>query len=303
MATTQEYSLLAAAVYNDARGEPNKLDTTPLGWTSIASDGGSTGGVLSTGLSINAYQKGSEIVIACKGTDFLVGSNNSQTASDLIADVALGTAIGSGQLYQAAMFYLQVKEANPTANITFTGHSLGAGLASILSVWFNKPATIFADAPFETTALNPLVMATVAAALQLNGYSDPQFASFMNSYTLTYGSREAQVTSYYVQGEVLNAWLGWLPFVVGSNNRIAAGTGDVDALTLHSIVLHSSLLISEHPNAAQALKLATLCSRRFTPKSIAACTRAIRARSRFNLERRHTSCHFADRTQAQEVLR
>ena len=64
------------------------------------------------------------------------------------------------------------------------------------------------------------------------------------------GAREAQVTSYYVKGEVLNQWLGLLPFVVGSNCLIDIGGGDQlpaigGPLTLHSIVLHSALLISK----------------------------------------------------------
>jgi trimeric autotransporter adhesin len=248
MATLAEYSLMAAAVYNDARGKSNQLDITPLGWTAIAAQSDTTGGVLSSGLSIIAYAKGSEIVIACKGTDFLIGSNNSQTASDLIADLALGGSLGfsSSQLFQAALFYEKVREKNPNASITFTGHSLGAGLASILAVWFNRPATIFADAPFEATALNPLVMGYVAGYLALNGYSDPDFVNFIPSYVVTYGARESQVMSYYVKGEVLNSWLGFLPFVVGTNNVIDIAGGDqLSPLTLHSIVLHSSLLISE----------------------------------------------------------
>jgi Lipase (class 3)/RTX calcium-binding nonapeptide repeat (4 copies) len=248
MVTKEEYSLLAAAVYNDARGKSNQLDITPLGWSVISHEGGADGGILSSGLSINAYQKGSEIVISCKGTDFLIGSNNSQTASDLLADVGLGGGLGLGstQLFQAALFYQKVKAQNPNAVITFTGHSLGAGLASVLSVWFNKPATVFANAPFEATALNPLVMGYLSGYLALNGYSDPEFVTFVNSYIFTYGARESQVTSYYVEGEVLNSWLGYLPFVVGTNTPIHIGGGDqLSALTLHSIVLHSSLLISQ----------------------------------------------------------
>jgi RTX calcium-binding nonapeptide repeat (4 copies)/Lipase (class 3) len=269
MITKQEYSLMAAAAYNDARGLLNQLDIAPLGWVKIASDGGSTGGILSSGLTVNAYQKGNEIVIACKGTDFLVDSNNSQTASDLIADIALGGSLGfsSSQLFQAALFYQQVKAQNPGATITFTGHSLGAGLASILSVWFNRPATIFADAPFEVTALNPIVMGYVAGFLALNGFSDPEFVSFINSYIFTYGAREAQVTSYYVKGEVLNQWLSALPFVAGTNNMIDIGGGDQlpaigGPLTLHSIVLHSALLISDQLRQ-DTLVLPTLLARIF----------------------------------------
>jgi len=171
MIEKEEYSVLAAAVYNDTRGEFNKVNVAPLGWTTIASQSDTAGGLLSSGLSINAYKKGTEIVIACKGTDFLLGTNYSQTASDIAADLGLGLALGSTQLFKAALFYQQVKAQNPGATITFTGHSLGAGLASVLSVWFNRPATVFADAPFEASALNPSLMGYVMAYLALNGYS------------------------------------------------------------------------------------------------------------------------------------
>lgn len=186
MIDEKEYSVLAAAVYNDARGDLNFVDVTPIGWTAIASQSDTTGGLLSSGLSINAYKKGTEIVIACKGTDFLLGTNNSQTANDIAADLGLGLALGSTQLFKAALFYQQVKAQNPGATITFTGHSLGAGLASVLAVWFNRPATVFADAPFEASALNPLVMGYVAGYLALHGYSDPEFVGFINSYTFSY---------------------------------------------------------------------------------------------------------------------
>jgi hypothetical protein len=133
MITKQEYALLSAAVYNDARGDFNKLNVVPLGWTILSGEGGSTGGVFSSGLSINAYKKGNEIVVACKGTDFLLGTNKPQTYSDLIADFGLGGSLGfsSSQLFQAALFYQRVK-ADPALSdgISFTGHSLGVDAQS-----------------------------------------------------------------------------------------------------------------------------------------------------------------------------
>jgi hypothetical protein len=248
MITKQEYSLMSADAYNDARGVANQLDLVPLGWNILKKEGGSTGGVFSSGLSIIAYKKGNEIVIACKGTDFLLGTNNPQTYSDLIADFGLGGSLGfsSSQLFEAALFYQRVKEQNPGATMTFTGHSLGAGLASVLSVWFDKPAIIFADAPFEFTALNPLVQAYVAGHLALNGYVDSAFTSFISTAPVIYSAREAQVTGYYVKDEVLNNWLGALYFVVGDNKKIDVGGTDLlSPLSLHSIVLHASLLITE----------------------------------------------------------
>ncbi len=147
MASVQDYAVLSAYVYNDARGDVNQI--------SISSDWQPIGDGISnnpSGFSANAFQNGNEIVIAFKGTDFLLGTNNGQTAADLSTDVALGTGFGSAQLMEAVQYYQTIKTQNPNAIISFTGHSLGAGLASIMSVWFDRPAIVFADAPFKATS-------------------------------------------------------------------------------------------------------------------------------------------------------
>ena len=41
---------------------------------------------------------------------------------------------------QAVDYYLAVTAANPSANITFTGHSLGGGIAALMGVFFGKVA-------------------------------------------------------------------------------------------------------------------------------------------------------------------
>jgi hypothetical protein len=99
MASLQEYSLLSASIYNDARGVLNQLDVSSVGWTVLSSISDTSSDVRSVGLSIAAYQKGNEIVIACKGTDFLIGTNTPQTVSDLLTDISLGLGMGSSQLF------------------------------------------------------------------------------------------------------------------------------------------------------------------------------------------------------------
>lgn len=270
MASEQEYAILAAAVYNDARDEINTLDVSGTGWELLDFKSDTDGNLLASGLSINAYKKGDEIVIAVKGTDFLLGSNNLQTAKDLITDVGLGAGLPSSQLFQAALFYQKIKEKYGGENVTFTGHSLGAGLASILSVWFNRPATIFADAPFQLTAINPAVTVPMLAALAAAGYGDSEFAKFTASASTLFISRESLVTSYYVEGEVLNKWLAYLPFVVGSNHELSVGDSEkVSPLTLHSIVLHASMIISDTLRT-DTFALPTLIARIFDEKLYAA---------------------------------
>lgn len=58
----------------------------------------------------------------------------------------------SEQLKEAAVYYLQVRKDNPSAKITFTGHSLGGGLAALLAVFFNLDAVVFDEAPFRASA-------------------------------------------------------------------------------------------------------------------------------------------------------
>ena len=53
------------------------------------------------------------------------------------------------QLEQAADYYLRVKNASsPGTTISFTGHSLGGGLASLLAVFFVETAVTFDQAPY-----------------------------------------------------------------------------------------------------------------------------------------------------------
>lgn len=57
---------------------------------------------------------------------------------DIGADLGLAAELGSSQLLQAAQYYLQIKTANPNATISFTGHSLGGGLASLVAAFFGE---------------------------------------------------------------------------------------------------------------------------------------------------------------------
>ena len=70
-----------------------------------------------------------------------------KSGADKAADAALGAGLGTMQLYEAALYYLQVKERNLGATISFTGHSLGGGLAALMAVFFNEPAVTFDQAP------------------------------------------------------------------------------------------------------------------------------------------------------------
>src|SRR3954465_7338895 len=175
MATQDVYAALSARAYYDARGPLNQ-NPLPRNWFQLSYESEIVNGVPAAGLTIGAFSDGNEIVIAIKGTDFLIGSNTGATVGDFLADAGLGLGLGSEQVRQAALFYAKVRAQNPGIPITFTGHSLGAGVASILAVWFNQPATVFADAPFYLSSINGNLIKSTADLLREKGYSDQALA-------------------------------------------------------------------------------------------------------------------------------
>jgi len=88
-----------------------------------------------SGLDAVAYSNGTKIVIAFGSTE--------NTLKDKITDCALGSGGWTLQLLQAAEFYMDIKSKNQSAEITFTGYSLGGGLATLLAVLFNEKAVVF----------------------------------------------------------------------------------------------------------------------------------------------------------------
>ena len=123
MAITPDLALLALRVYStkDATVGINlelNRPAVPAGWTEREwhTDDG-------TGFSYGVYQNGSETVISYAGTN---------ETGDWQTNVANGIGLGSTQTTKAALAYLQARQQYGS-NITFTGHSLGGGLASIMS--------------------------------------------------------------------------------------------------------------------------------------------------------------------------
>lgn len=98
----------------------------------------------SSGFEASAYSYDGKITIAFAGT-------NTDEWQDLWNNGNLGLGSLSAQAIEAAKFYLDIK-AQYGDNIVFTGHSLGGGLASLMAVFFNRPATTFDEAPFRLAA-------------------------------------------------------------------------------------------------------------------------------------------------------
>ena len=98
----------------------------------------------SSGFEASAYSYDGKIVIAFAGT-------NTDEWQDIWNNGNLGLGSLSAQAIEAAKFYLDIK-AQYGNNIVFTGQSLGGGLASLMAVFFNRPAATFDEAPFKLAA-------------------------------------------------------------------------------------------------------------------------------------------------------
>ena len=98
---------------------------------------------------------------------------------------------------------MAIRDANPSATISFTGHSLGGGLASLMAVYFNKSATTFDPAPFMLSALNQATLGYYQIALTAQGLSDPEFSAYTPNPIALYQARQSQVEAHTIEGEIL----------------------------------------------------------------------------------------------------
>ncbi|MFN8750717.1 MAG: lipase family protein, partial [Betaproteobacteria bacterium] len=133
----------------------------------------------------------------------------------------------AAQVVDAARFYLDVRKTYPGADVSFTGHSLGGGLASLMAVFFDKPAHVFDQAPFEATAKSASVVAELKTALSKDYALQalaPEFLSYQAGST--HKAREYRVQLTYVDGEILRdfpAYLAIAGAVFGPGGALALG--------------------------------------------------------------------------------
>lgn len=114
MPTLNDDLLLSFDVYNDT-------SLIESGWQRIAQSN------KSSGMFAAAYQKGSEIVIAYRGF-------NDFDPNDVPDIIRAYDGKPFEQIRDAQKFYDKILAANPDADISVTGHSLGGALASIIAV-------------------------------------------------------------------------------------------------------------------------------------------------------------------------
>ncbi len=227
MANEIEYALMAGRVYQSTRATINWLpDLQSLGWSEFFHQ------QQPSGFEAISFVKGTTIVISFAGT----GSN-----VDWWANAGGFVGVTTEQLRQAANYYLEVKAANPEATtISFTGHSLGGGLASLMAVFFGESAVTFDQAPFRNSASVAVATTLKDYLLNQRGYSETALqglSSFISAAASGGIPNENSVIDFSVQGEILSAASG---LRIGTPTSLTHGAPDL----LLATSLHSEALLS-----------------------------------------------------------
>ena len=269
MITNIEFALMSGAAYESTRDIINQFPT-PTNWLAVNHKTQNSGfeavAFIRDGTTLATS---SEIVISYAGTD------PADVSGDIAADLALAAGGLSVQLRQAADYYLKVRATNPGATISFTGHSLGGGLAALMAVYFDESAATFDQAPFLRSALwqeqgidtngntiPHLVAADLLTYLKNEGiYTESQLvrlkayvdaADSANPNPVagdTLAVRGQKVSNINTDGEFLTSW-----FLVPSSNRIGTqadianshdGLGLLGGIELHSQALLTAFLQSD----------------------------------------------------------
>ncbi|MFN3868564.1 MAG: lipase family protein [Hyphomicrobiaceae bacterium] len=192
-----------------------------------------------TGFSAGVFRHRAtgEIVIAYTGT------NESKVSDFLFGNVPAAAGEYSPQVLAAMQLYIRVRRQYGD-NISFTGHSLGGGLASLMAVYFDRPATVFAPAPFELSATRAPLINDYASRLRVQGLTD----STLDRYLIdsSFIERERNVAAYSIEGEIVTQRLGRNFTIVDPARDFTIGIGASPAapVDLHSILLHAATLES-----------------------------------------------------------
>ena len=231
MATVPEYAQLANRVY--ARTQQNRTPV-PTGWIELQWIPDRA----LTGFCAGAYRNGNAIVISYTGT------NDGKIGDTVIANAPAATGlVPSPQVWEAMQMYLEVVRDNPGANITFTGHSLGGGLAAMMAVFFDRPAVVFDAAPFELGARAISSLDIYRAQMAAYGFSNAAFQAYVSAPDVLFAAREANATGYWLEGEFLNT-LRFETTSIGTYNKVPAGDQTAAAVALHSMTALASMLTS-----------------------------------------------------------
>jgi hypothetical protein len=246
MITKEIAAILALRVYDKLPILEENLPFEPSGWTKLPNPLPVTDG-FAYGVFRNTATN--EVVISYRGTDGAVGMMGADGVNN--AGLTLGKA--TSQAIQAAQVYAKVLELYGSdiagSNISFTGHSLGGGLAGIMAVWFNRPAIVFDPAPFQ--AVVESLDAKNAVWTALGVYAPQAFRDYVAATDLLI--REAAVQRHFTTGEFIDVLLSNpVNTIYGGSTSYTFGNqnGAVSMFSLHSQALLTAGILS--PSFMQA---------------------------------------------------
>ena len=150
--TDAEYALMTGYAHRFARNNQNNLPSLEAMGFEVYAQLSYRG--TSNGFEGFTLKRGNDIVVAFAGTDedvdFVQDFNQYFGKVDQIA--------GATELYINTLLQIEIDKAKDPSfnpNITFTGHSLGGGLASVMGILFDHPAIAFDSAPFRFITFSP----------------------------------------------------------------------------------------------------------------------------------------------------
>lgn len=178
MVTRSEAAVMSTAVYRPDAGN----DVSVPGWSILNQ-------VVQSpyNFGATAYMRGNEIVIAYRGTD--------EKADFIWGNIPAALGLPSAEIKEAMEFYVRVRQQYPNAAISLTGHSLGAGLASLMAVYFDVEARVFDNAPFAVSAQDGLLLQHYQHYLEQLGFANAQFDAYVVNYNALFAQRLARVVS------------------------------------------------------------------------------------------------------------
>lgn len=236
MTNKLDYAVLSLYVYTVQDKEEENRPELPEGWDEpleLVKDD-------FLGFSYGIFRKTGTDEIAIVFT----GSNQKLAADFATTNIPAGVGAGSHQLNKAALVYQQAREKYGD-NIIFSGHSLGGGVASVMSVWFDKPGITFDQAPFQPSAISPYIVAEATAYLGVHGYFD----SDLPKVFLEFNKRQANVVHHYLSGEILQS-IRW--DINSIQNNFGAGDEEIkinkegaSGIQLHAQQLLVAALLSK----------------------------------------------------------